>query len=65
MAMKILSDGEIGDLLLSPDGEILRITIAAHQDQTTLTRAGAQAVIDYLQAWIVLSTPGIRREEDC
>lgn len=43
---------EVGDFTVTPQGDILRFTIAEQQPRTTLTVAGAALLAGWLLAWV-------------
>lgn len=53
---------DIGDLALEPteDGQRLRLTIAEQQPTTTLSTAGATALMTYLYNWLWIHTDDTR-----
>lgn len=62
--MKVLSDAAIGNLCFTPQTEGLLVGTVDPQTPPLLTREDAQLVVDYVQAWIVLSAPGLGRQEE-
>jgi hypothetical protein len=49
----------IGDMTLTPEGESLRLTIAAQQSETRWSMPGASVAVGYLLGWIDLHDTGL------